>query len=381
MGSWDCYCAICGGPFVGVRISQIPRTSHFLVRRAKEELEQQKRKFEGQVFVSNTSEDDEGEDCNSESPNANDEYGTYDCDIVSEADIKWIETLHVIGANDAESGVSKVFISGPGRYLDYGGVNVEAGSDPNIEGADVDTMSCYRDDDNEETIFPFHWPCYELLTRCITGSFAIDQLDKDILFSVMRDLGPDIGSSLELDYGAVSLFQGQYFETCAGYEFIVSHPRDVPGIDGTILAMLEAKAFKPVVADVALAPLVQIDPFMTIPYDNIHQICTFLAHTDVVNLSNASWPVHRSLRKNDQFWRARVRTHLPWFFELHNHLNRLDTMFAMCDLDFKKLFLWAEKMTRPKRWTKVPWMGMAKRRNTWEVCEQLKEKYLSLICL
>lgn len=275
--------------------------------------------------------------------------------------------------------VHRAFVSGPGIYDYFGSVEINQGLDWNTEGVNVSAMSCYSDYDNEGIIFPFHWPCYELLAKCISGSFDVDQLDKDILFNAMHDLSPDYGVSLEVDYGIASKFHEQFFQTVPGYEFVVINPRNFSGITGAVRAMLEAKSFIPInTSNLELQPRVRSDPFTTLPYDIIYQISALLLDTDLTNLANASWPIHQLLQSNDRFWSGRVKTTLPWFFELHDQLNHLETMSRADRMDWKRLYLWAENITRPRKWMKGPWMGMAKRRITWHVCEQLKAKYLSL---
>lgn len=254
---------------------------------------------------------------------------------------------------------------------------MEAGDDVNVEGVEINAMSCYDNFGNgEPLIFPFHWCCYELLSKCITGSFDVSKLDKDLLFSIMHELSFGSGR-LELNYGVTEGMQQQFWETCPGYELVVSHPQDTPGVAELILSMFGAMAFQPVAADTKLGSRIQRDIFAHLPYDLVYKVVTLLSDKDLLSLINASWPVHALFRNNDQFWRQRLGRTMPWFFELHDLLAQHESLTEAEKPDWKRLYIWAEKTTRPRRWLAGPFMGVANRRHIWGVCEQLRAKYYS----
>lgn len=95
MGSLDCYCAICGGPFCGIKVSEKPRTAAFLRKRV-EEVETQRLGREDSRAGHHEA---ETEDDERESHERHDEAHTYDQDVISEAEVEWAETLHVLACN------------------------------------------------------------------------------------------------------------------------------------------------------------------------------------------------------------------------------------------------------------------------------------------
>lgn len=95
MGSLDCYCAICGGPFCGIKVSEKPRTAAFLKKRA-EEVENQRLGKEGGREGHHEAED---EDDKLDSHERHDGAHTYDQDVISVAEVEWAETLHVLACN------------------------------------------------------------------------------------------------------------------------------------------------------------------------------------------------------------------------------------------------------------------------------------------
>jgi hypothetical protein len=100
MGSWDCYCAICGGTFGGGQVAAKPRSAGFLRRRRAENAEH------------NETEDEDGasEADDDDLPGSVDSWEedhSYDPDIITEADIEWTNTLHILGFNAAAVGLTK----------------------------------------------------------------------------------------------------------------------------------------------------------------------------------------------------------------------------------------------------------------------------------
>lgn len=89
------YCAICGGPFSGISISQQPRTVAFRERRVKEVENQRLRREGGYERYRKTADDDAERD----SHEGNDEDHIYDQDVISEEDVQWTRTLHVLASN------------------------------------------------------------------------------------------------------------------------------------------------------------------------------------------------------------------------------------------------------------------------------------------
>lgn len=263
-------------------------------------------------------------------------------------------------------------MSGPGTLNGPGHVLVRNGDDPNAQDVDLNLPTCF---DSRGGIFPFHWSCYRMLCKCLTGSFDDGGLDKDLLYNIMEELSPYCVNALEnIDYGDASEMQGeQTWETLAGFEFIVSHPWKMRGARELILSMLQADAFRPRSCRAELGSRVRDDPFVRTPYDIVHKISSFIPDKGLVNLARASWPVHVLLRNNNQFWWQRLRTSLPWFFELQWLLERDQTLLQTNNVQL--IFQWAERMTRPQKWLSGPLMGVANRRRIWSVCEQLGGRY------
>lgn len=265
-------------------------------------------------------------------------------------------------------------MAGPGQYLEFSLVTIDESSDPNADGVDIGNLQCYCSWESEEPVFPFHWCCYEILAKHLTGSFDVGKLDKDLVYSIMRDLTVDYGKVLrDTDYGDASWMHEEYWRVSPGYEYLVSHPRDVPGAKETMLSLLGSSKFEKLSSEIDPGQRVRSDPFMKLPYDLICGVTSMLEDRDLLNLMSASWPVHGLLRNTRQFWQQRLKTSIPWFFELHELLEHDQTLLQA--IDPKRILLWAERMIRPKRWITGPFLGVANRRRIWYVCEQLGERY------
>lgn len=269
-------------------------------------------------------------------------------------------------------------MAGPGSYINYGGVEVEQGSVPIADGIDPGMLNCYYSWGSGDPVFPFHMCCYEILAKYHTGSFDVGKLDKDLMYSTMREFTTNDCIVLqEIYYGDASSMQEQYWCILPGYEYLVSHPVDVAGVEEVVLSMFGSRGFKRLTSDADPGERVRTDPFMRLPYDLVYNVSTMLGNEDLLNLARASWPVHALLRDVGHFWQQRIRKTLPWFFELHQLLEEDQTFLQ--ENDPKRILLWAEKMTLPKRWMTGPFIGVANRRRIWSVCEQLGERYFPRI--
>lgn len=111
MGSWDCYCAICGGPFGGAQISRKPRTLRFRRRFPQgpggPERDEHEGQDGGEAEKEDDEEDEDDEDDDNESLDSYDEEHNYDPDIISKSDTEWSDKLHILGYNLEAPGVSK----------------------------------------------------------------------------------------------------------------------------------------------------------------------------------------------------------------------------------------------------------------------------------
>lgn len=96
MGSWDCYCAICGGPFLGTTVSEEPRTAAFRERRARE-VENQRQGKGGECEKDDDAEDDVDEFGSSHERHFEDH--SYDLDVISEGDVAWTKTLYILASH------------------------------------------------------------------------------------------------------------------------------------------------------------------------------------------------------------------------------------------------------------------------------------------
>lgn len=111
MGSWDCFCAICGGPLVAPAVSRKPRSARFLDRWARKAEQRRERGLPDDASVHSDTDGSDGEqdddDDDAESLGAGEEDGEYDPEIISEEQVGWTETLYVLGLNPEASGTSK----------------------------------------------------------------------------------------------------------------------------------------------------------------------------------------------------------------------------------------------------------------------------------
>lgn len=255
---------------------------------------------------------------------------------------------------------------------DYGGVQVAPGDDPNF---DPDAFyCCYSDFGNGgDIVFPFHWPCYTLLAKVLTGASDPRQIDKDLLYHSLGELCEAYASCLNISYGDPEPPAAEQFWICTeGQELLVSNPTPTPYLKNVTEATLASHDFKLPSLFHDITAKVTSDPFEKLPYDIIYKICFLLPSASIIDLSMASKQVFTLLNTNTDFWRSCIRSKMPWFFELHHLLDDLEIMKGK---DMMGLFQWATRATTARMYMTGPFMSIANRRRIWEVCERIADPY------
>jgi len=254
-------------------------------------------------------------------------------------------------------------------------VDVTAGDDPNFD-PNTSHFVCYYTELEPQIVFPFHWPCWELLVRCITGGPESSPINKEALYDVMSGLTTSWCSRLELKYGNPEPPNGQFWMSRAGEEIFLAKPTTPPGFEKWLRAVLSSKAFKLArrsqdsVAE--RSSRVREDVFRLLPYDIVHRISTLLPTESILKLTSASWHVYLLVSANNDIWRRRIADDLAWFYELP---PLLDDPTLSKDLNLRKVLAWAEQVSNPRRYMKGRYLAIGNRRRVWGVCQQLKDFY------
>ncbi|CAH0057869.1 unnamed protein product [Clonostachys solani] len=335
MGSWECYCAICA---VTMQDVQFRGLDPGLVRDLADV-----REAGGE---SGGEDEDEEEVVNEE---------CYDPKVLDPRDTQWLSDCRIMGINPA---TEKVFISGPGAYVDYGQMDCEPGDDPEAEGIDgMEDMACYQG------AFPFHWNCYLLLCRRLTGSDETSRINKDVLHSIMQSLEEDGEPVLGLDYARdlvdVDWCPGeQAWGSFAGQEFFVTSPWPVSELSSQLPNEL-SHSLRMSALDTSMSGKVKADPFSKLPQEVTEQILSHVSQSDLQSLLLASWVIHAGSHDNDGFWKRRIKKEMPWFCELDELLGKEESSSIE---SIKGLFLWASDATKPREGITGPLMAISNRR-------------------
>jgi hypothetical protein len=114
MGSWDCYCGICGGPFHKVSVAKQPRSERFLRRHG---LSQPDSSGSAQADLSGkdghgntTAESGDNKAANKASeeevtPEDREEDGSYDPDVITSEETAWLKDVHILmTSEDVDTG-------------------------------------------------------------------------------------------------------------------------------------------------------------------------------------------------------------------------------------------------------------------------------------
>ncbi|OAX84000.1 hypothetical protein ACJ72_01635 [Emergomyces africanus] len=154
--------------------------------------------------------------------------------------------------------------------------------------------------------------------------------------------------------------------------YSVSHPTIIPCCEEVLQKLISETTLKAISPGLLqLADRVRWDPFSILPYDILHSILRFLPGDSIRALMAASWPVYNATR-HPGLWKQLMYWGMPWFWELHQLVEQQSN-----DLDYKKLYLWLDKVTAPAYGMSGPFLGIANRRRIWSACSQLAEPYFS----
>lgn len=413
-GSWDYYCACCGSTFDGGVISEQPRTARFLRARRLFEANRQIEKLAGEgapipeelqrEFDENREESGEDEDDQSSMDKLLEDY-SYDPDVITKEESKWTLDLQCLGFNSKLASLSKAFLSGFGTFEDYGGLNVDAGDDPNYP--DDAFFSAYTDfSSGEGYVYPFHPKCldiFRLLLAHKSGSgetpVSVDgswvpqsfDLDKDTLFAVLDERSG--AYRLEIDYGDPEPPHEQLWESRPGEELLIADPTcDDELVRGLILdAWHNVDNHVPLTGNATTFVQTEDhnDPFAKLPFELLLNVISELESSSFMSLLNASPHVYRALDGNNSLWLSQIRKSMPWFFELHDILDNLPDSSndsygttnpkadTLRDKSLRGFFVWAYRITTPRVGKTGPFMGVANRCRIWGVCQQLVDPYLA----
>ncbi|RBA22502.1 hypothetical protein FPRO05_00849 [Fusarium proliferatum] len=301
-------------------------------------------------------------------------FSTYDPDVVSDADVEWLDQVHFLGYNPLATTSSKFYVSDPaiiGRGIEMA---TETRTDPAFAGVEVRTLRVYRNKKGPERVIPFHWECYKTLALYLTGTSDTTRIRKGALyrvldrFSVVRDFQRQAALSeyrcLSLDYGDSNKAQKDYWECIPGQEYTIFSPKCQVQMKDDIAAHISGPEFeKP--SQYLYKVKASLNPLTLLPETVISGVSEFLDNESLINLFCASLETYSSLRDSGSFWKRRIVTHLPYFLELHEYLK--ENSQNLENRDFRKIFLWADAASKPRSGVTRLMFPVANRRRIWKV--------------
>ncbi|KAF5692432.1 hypothetical protein FDENT_2954 [Fusarium denticulatum] len=309
-------------------------------------------------------------------------FSTYDPDAVRDADVEWLDQVHLLGYNPLATTGSKFYVSDVaivGRGIEMA---TETRTDPAFAGVDVRRLRVYRNNKGPERVIPFHWECYKTLALYLTGTSNTTRIRKGALyraldrFSVVRNFQQRAGlieyKCLSLDYGDANMAQKDYWECIPGQEYTVFGPQCHLPLKDAMATYISGPEFEKL-AQCHYEVKGESNPLTVLPEIVIFGVSEILDNVSLINLFCASLETYSSLRNNGSFWRRRIITHLPYFVELHEYLKEQSQ--SLENRDFRKIFLWADAASKPRSGVTRLMFPVANRRRIWNVCEQIGKVY------
>lgn len=281
----------------------------------------------------------------------------------------------------------RAFISGLGTAEDYGAINVEPGDDPNFP--DVPEAGCYTDYNGLDPYYPFHVTCYQLFQQQLFHAIkkicpdkskegVIKEVDHDLLYNVMSQLGDGGSCCLGIDYGTPEpACKEQFWEARPGEELLVTNPIEQnPLVKACILDAWEHCDVPISVRDNGHQD--GRDLVARLPMELLLNITTALEPKDLRNLIISSKHISNITvgAGNMRFWLQHFETMMPWFFELDEFLSDSRKEGSL-NHSLYRLFVWADQITTPRVGKTGPFMGVANRRRIWGACQQISTRYIA----
>ncbi|KAF2501559.1 hypothetical protein BU16DRAFT_534216 [Lophium mytilinum] len=358
MGSWDFYCACCGGGFK--LWSALPPAEEWArIRKLLEEGSKQEvpRKKDENEEDGEEEEEDEAED---------DDEGWLDCSICSHESTDWMKHLRLLGHNPHGKVGRGVFLTGLGYAQDYGSTEVEPGNHPNVltaDGPDVQTYYSAWDGKLQLSVYvnvlstgdelidfplPFHDQCLQMIRRVISGK-PDGEISIDTLYDAMgtargglgteRDPRPYNNSSLFLNYyqfaGAA---REQYWGADRGYEPWYNDPIDIPAISKFLKNLPRAAPPREVKASDPAK-----DPFAKMPLELLVEIIMQLPQESLLPFFLSSRAA-RLASQSQWVWKKRILVDMPWMWELDEKKDYPE------EVDWHAVYAKLDRLSFPEEW-------------------------------
>ncbi|CAM1510781.1 Fc.00g082940.m01.CDS01 [Cosmosporella sp. VM-42] len=323
MGSFDVYCAICGGPLTSIQIGS--NATRALERR------QQRVQKDREAIGRRHADEGPGEDSDA----SEDEWSEHESDDWDEYDED-----HSYDPN-------------------LGSLDVFVGSDPNQPLLEA-SFDCYGvSETNRTAVFPFHESCFEILTRALTSSTDATRIDKDLLYDVMARLSGRYERCLKIDYGDNS-GRDQFWDAYPGEEALNEK------MSQGVFRNLPKKAMVGNVRDPR-------DSLSKLSHELICAIASYLPGDSLLALRSASRSAYHATCSNG-FWKWLIGSTMPWLWDLGENLDYA----VLSQINCKALFFWLDKVSAVEFGMIGTFMGIANRRRIWDVSQLLANSYFRL---
>ncbi|KAI5456914.1 hypothetical protein BGZ63DRAFT_428354 [Mariannaea sp. PMI_226] len=381
MGGFECYCAVCCASLrwcdaIG---SASPRALERRDRRVAKKRLRLKNGEDGDSSDSESEEDEEEEDeddLEADEPDwyPEEEDRLYDPRLVSEEETQWLSDSRCLGFNPEADGVNRAFLTSHASLQEYGRIAVSPGTDP-AQPSELE-YDCYETyDESQLVVFPFHPPCYEILSRTISSLSGVSKIDKNILYDAMSRLSKEPKRHLDINYGNLSGNE-QFWAAIPGEEFSVANPLDVDDFQHHLAEKIDSGTFElsqDMSLDASEPGSQEASPFVNLPSLIIRCIANYLKAHDVLSFSSAFQSVYWATQ-DSHFWKRMLLNDMPWLWDSKDVFDNEKSP----QLDYRALYFWLDEATAPIFGTGSPFMAIANRRRIWDASQQLEATYSRL---
>lgn len=291
-----------------------------------------------------------------------------DFSLLPKASVQWLNRVLAIAENEDAIGIERCYISGLGRDVDYGHIEVAAGDHPSAPAASSHEqmdLATYHDYSTDSVgAIPLHPECFDILKKVLGR--AGYEVNVDTLYASLIDKHEKSSSCLNFNYYDFDGLTDQYFWLSPGQEAFMCNPINIAHLNDYLrnLPTSDSTDTPPVSSSELITD--HHDPFSCLPPELITAIMLYIPRDAFIPFVLAS-PAVRCIQLTNSFFIARIATDMPWAWEI------LDSRRPRTDVDWRAVYMHLHKEAGPGRTNAIP--GLANRRRIWDVCGQVAAIY------
>lgn len=179
----------------------------------------------------------------------------------------------------------------------------------------------------------------------------------------------DQAQALDIDYGPVKAYQGQYWESHRGAESFMANPTEILSLDQIVenifqVSRVKGKSFPSPIGTSSSSN----DAFSRLAPEIVYRIFSQLDTTSICHLSVASRYIAH-ITSEPHFWKTRIDLDFGWISEVLDPKSKVTRE----TLDWRNVYRLLNSISTKNHPEEV--RGLFNRRRIWNLCSEMLDKY------